>query len=173
MSNTEIQSKCGSYAGYVKHIKSKTPPCTPCSDARREYRKGYREMYPDRIRSSNKEYADTHREIVRAKNTRWRVSHPEYFQAYNHKRRANLARVNHAPYSVKEVLDAYGELCHLCGQQISLENTRRIGDEGWETSLHLDHVIPVSKGGEDTLQNIRPAHGLCNSKKYASYGDSL
>jgi len=31
--------------------------------------------------------------------------------------------------------------------------------------LQIDHVIPIVKGGPDTLNNVRPAHGLCNIKK--------
>jgi 5-methylcytosine-specific restriction endonuclease McrA len=31
--------------------------------------------------------------------------------------------------------------------------------------LTLDHVIPLSKGGTDTMDNLRPAHWLCNIKK--------
>jgi 5-methylcytosine-specific restriction endonuclease McrA len=29
----------------------------------------------------------------------------------------------------------------------------------------FDHVIPVSKGGTNDLQNIRPAHRSCNSAR--------
>jgi len=34
--------------------------------------------------------------------------------------------------------------------------------------LHIDHVMPLSKGGPDTLENVRPAHGSCNVKKQAN-----
>lgn len=40
-----------------------------------------------------------------------------------------------------------GTVCHLCGQ------------DGADTA---DHVIPRSKGGPDTLDNLEPAHGPCN-----------
>ncbi len=29
----------------------------------------------------------------------------------------------------------------------------------------MDHIIPVSKGGAHTRQNLRLAHFLCNSKR--------
>ena len=31
--------------------------------------------------------------------------------------------------------------------------------------LTVDHVIPLSKGGSDELENLRPAHWICNNRK--------
>ena len=44
----------------------------------------------------------------------------------------------------KQVFTYYGEQCWLCG-----------GD-GADT---IDHIIPVADGGDDSLDNLRPAHG--------------
>jgi 5-methylcytosine-specific restriction endonuclease McrA len=45
---------------------------------------------------------------------------------------------------------------------------RKVGQDGWEHGLHIDHVYPLSKGGLDTLENVRPAHGKCNIVKWAT-----
>ena len=42
---------------------------------------------------------------------------------------------------------------------------RQTGLDGWENGLQIDHLIPISKGGPDTLINVRPTHGLCNLRK--------
>lgn len=47
-------------------------------------------------------------------------------------------------------LATYGTTCHLCGR------------DGARTA---DHVTPRSKGGTNTLDNLRPAHGRCNSSR--------
>lgn len=58
----------------------------------------------------------------------------------------------------REVLLARdGELCHLCGRWMCWRETS------------FDHVLPLSKGGEHTLENVKLAHRDCNSKK----GDRL
>ncbi|MFR9919935.1 HNH endonuclease [Corynebacterium striatum] len=47
-------------------------------------------------------------------------------------------------------LETYGTVCHLCGR------------DGATTA---DHVIPRSKGGDDSLANLRPAHASCNYRR--------
>ncbi|QFG13053.1 HNH endonuclease [Gordonia phage Schiebs] len=48
------------------------------------------------------------------------------------------------------VLITYGDVCHLCGRP------------GATTA---DHLVPRSRGGDDSLGNLRPAHGPCNSAR--------
>ena len=52
----------------------------------------------------------------------------------------------------KNVYKRYGTLCYLCGK------------DGADT---IDHVIPLIKGGNHDLKNLRPAHEACNQEKGA------
>lgn len=47
-------------------------------------------------------------------------------------------------------LARYGTVCHLCG---------RAG------ATTADHLTPRSRGGQDTLDNLRPAHLRCNQSR--------
>jgi len=67
--------------------------------------------------------------------------------------------------TVAEVLDKYGSICYLCAELIDLEAPRSPAQPGWERGLQIDHVIPISKGGHDTIDNLRPTHGKCNLSK--------
>lgn len=49
-------------------------------------------------------------------------------------------------------LARYGTVCHLCGRR------------GATTA---DHIIPRSRGGDDSLDNLRPAHSRCNASRGA------
>ena len=55
-----------------------------------------------------------------------------------------------------------GAACHICGKAIdySLPHTD-------PRSFVVDHVIPLAKGGADTLANKKAAHRDCNSTKRA------
>ncbi len=50
----------------------------------------------------------------------------------------------------KKIFDRDGKVCKHCG---STEN------------LSMDHIIPVSKGGEDSLENLQVLCKSCNSRK--------
>ena len=52
--------------------------------------------------------------------------------------------------------------CHLCLEPLDLSLYGPTGHYGAET-VTVDHLHPQSHGGEDTLSNLRLAHGTCNS----------
>lgn len=54
----------------------------------------------------------------------------------------------------REQVNAKTLYCYLCGKLILRQS-----------DLSADHVIPKSKGGLSTAENLQPAHKLCNSKK--------
>lgn len=63
-------------------------------------------------------------------------------------------------YTYAEVYERYGLSCYICRGPIDPSVT----DRGfWHPSL--DHVVPICRGGQDTLENVRPAHNGCNSHK--------
>ena len=80
-------------------------------------------------------------------------------------RRARKMSLAGERYTLEQVFDKWGTNCHLCQEPIDLTAPRRVGRKGWEKGLHIDHVISLSNGGSDALDNVRPAHGSCNVKK--------
>lgn len=50
-----------------------------------------------------------------------------------------------------EVIATHGMVCWLCGDAIETVS-----------DLHLDHVQPRALNGEETADNLRPAHSRCN-----------
>lgn len=66
-------------------------------------------------------------------------------------------------YTVTEVGDRDGWACQICGDPVdpSLRSTD-------PESRSVDHVVPVSRGGTDTLDNIRLAHLGCNLDRNVS-----
>jgi 5-methylcytosine-specific restriction endonuclease McrA len=125
----------------------KEEPCLDCSKAERLYWRNQRVIRKDQINTLRRE---------------WRFRTPN---ARRHFRRNNT---NPGNYSDQDVLELYGLECYICKTPIDLNAPRQVGKIGWEKGLHIDHVYPLSKGGLDTLENVRPTHGRCNIIKWAT-----
>lgn len=139
-------------SGYAWHRRDmKEEPCQPCTDAERAYWKHQRIIRKDIINGL--------RRLSRQKNK----------NTYQSRRtRARSLGVEYGYYTTQDVLDLYGTKCHICNEDIDLNASRKCGDTGWEKGLHIDHVYPLSRGGADTLENVRPSHGRCNIIKWAT-----
>jgi 5-methylcytosine-specific restriction endonuclease McrA len=110
-------------------------------------------------------------EAIAASKRGYSSLYPERLAESSRRRRARKLGNGSEPYTVDEMLLLYGTDCHICSEPIDLEAARRAGQEGWQFSLHVDHFQPLSKGGPDSLANVRPAHGLCNLKKHDTWDD--
>lgn len=96
-------------------------------------------------------------------------------QRQKRKQMINLLRRKAAKYypskrkfSKDLVIATYGSNCHICGGSINLDAPSQVGVPGWELGYHPDHVLPLSRGGADDFDNIRPAHAYCNHRKWAT-----
>lgn len=54
-----------------------------------------------------------------------------------------------------------GNVCALCGRKLHRRNAT------------VDHIIPRSQGGKDTLENTQAVHGWCNQLKGTGNGDNV
>jgi 5-methylcytosine-specific restriction endonuclease McrA len=101
-------------------------------------------------RAANKDRVATYRKS-------WKANHPEQVTAFRlrHKqrRRARLNAVPHAPYDYQMVVFG-ATACGICGVAYVEGDDRT-----------LDHIIPITRGGGDTPENVQSAHRLCNSRK--------
>jgi hypothetical protein len=81
-------------------------------------------------------------------------------ESYRHKtvKRQGVAKPAYVYFET--VVERDGGICWLCNKAVDLTLSRitRYG-------ATLDHVIPISKGGADSLDNIRLAHWICNNQK--------
>lgn len=59
-----------------------------------------------------------------------------------------------------EVLKNGGSLCHICGFPFFTDPSALVFDPP-----EIDHIIPVSKGGQNSIENLALAHRSCNRAK--------
>jgi HNH endonuclease len=136
-------------------------------ETRNAGRKARLERIPPEIRKANRRahYLEN-QELMREKKRQYRAENPDKVRESNNRIRAKRRALPREPYTIQDVLDRWGTNCHICGEPIDLTAPRHTQYPGWERGLQKDHVIPMSKGGPDVLENVKPAHGLCNSAKY-------
>lgn len=71
-------------------------------------------------------------------------------------RRARLSNAVTETIRRSEIIERDRSTCYLCGQRCE------------PNDIHLDHVIPLSRGGSHTAANLRVTHGQCNIRKAAN-----
>jgi 5-methylcytosine-specific restriction endonuclease McrA len=114
----------------------------------------YSHLEEARLSSSN--WYRNNLEHARALNAIWAKSHPEDCQRYNANRRAKLAGASGSFTNdeFRALCREFDGSCAYCGLQET--ETER---------LVPDHMLPLAKGGDNSIWNIIPACKRCNASK--------
>ena len=124
----------------------------------------WRKNNPD----NRKDNYNRNKEHYQNKSREWRLNNPDQAllstRIGNRKYRAKLLNLVHEDYTENDIINAYGTNCYLCNNAIDFAAPRK--GPGSDQSFWPDHVIPTSRGGENTINNIRPCHKKCNLSKH-------
>jgi 5-methylcytosine-specific restriction endonuclease McrA len=99
------------------------------------------------------EFVRTTAERVKA----WNAANPERAAAHRrdkvnrYRARQYAAWVEHVDHRI--VFDRDGGICGICGDPVDPAN------------FHIDHVVPIARGGEHSYANAQIAHPACNQRK--------
>lgn len=121
----------------------------------RAHKRAWLERNRERHNQQTARWNATHPETTRAIAQRYRKRHPHKTVALAHKRRARLlaAPGRYTAAEFRALCALYDHTCLCCG--------RREPD----IKLGPDHVIPLSKGGSNAIENIQPMCRHCNCRK--------
>lgn len=67
--------------------------------------------------------------------------------------------------NAKDIFERDGWRCQICGKKVSKQLYKTKGTKRYATAPSIDHIIPLSRGGQHTKTNIQCACYLCNCKK--------
>lgn len=118
---------------------------------RAELRKQRYELHREEILAYHRHYNLTHQEQKR----RYQQLHREQGRIRAHKRRARK-RASHQHHTVQQIREQYARQrgrCYYCTQKV------KWGDH------HIEHVIPLSRGGSNDISNIVISCAPCNLSK--------
>lgn len=152
-------------------------------DGERAKARAYREANPDRLRQWDRERHERDREKRNAANRAWQAANRERarelakasirrqrevdIDGYRarkaeaaQRRRAAKAGATIERFTHAEVFERDGWICQLCGDPTDC--TAIFPDP---LSPSLDHIVPLSRGGEHSRANTQCAHLSCNIQK--------
>lgn len=129
-----------------------------CKGCSKELRAAWIAAHPEKVAEYSRQKYQLHGVTHRAATQRWRKEHPERWkeirrtaQSARRARKLNQFIENVDPAIVYEM---HGGRCGICGEFIAED-------------FHVDHVIPLARGGMHGYINVQPAHPACNLRKSA------
>ena len=109
---------------------------------------------PEKVAASCRRHYERHRDRINAVTRAWEKRNPEKKKEYRLRHVARRRTQTVEPVDRRSIWLAYSERCGICGKRVSLAD------------MHLDHIVPLSKGGDHSPWNVQPAHELCNKRKH-------
>jgi hypothetical protein len=128
-----------------------------------EYQKKYYSKAENKTRRSlaSARHHETHRDDrLKKARERYRVDPtPTMRRVLRRKKLKNLVLYEYSKTDLDRLLARFNSRCAYCGVSLYIENNTR------NSSLHWDHVVPLFRGGTDSIGNILPACRTCNTSK--------
>lgn len=125
-----------------------------------EHGRRWRETNIEQARDYQKRWREDNLEHARERSRRWGAEHPDRIREIASRRRARIngAAVGDIPRDAEEQLLGFqAERCAYCHVDLAI------------TGFHMDHVVPLSRGGAHAWDNLVLACPPCNLSK----GDRL
>jgi 5-methylcytosine-specific restriction endonuclease McrA len=126
-------------------------------DAINEYQAAYRERHREKNRLYAIEYRKNNKEKVKAAVERWHQANPDCRKVIKANRRKAAIGLGRLSVGISEKLFTLQRgRCATC--EVKLE----------KTGHHIDHVVPLSRGGKNSDDNVQLLCPTCNMKKGAT-----
>ncbi len=113
--------------------------------------------------ASNKRYRQANAERINKHISDYYSEHPEKRRIKRRRYRALKWGVGHSTYRANYIFTRDDWVCQICGRKIN----RRLKHPN-PLSASVDHIIPLSKGGDDSPVNVQASHLRCNVGKQAT-----
>jgi 5-methylcytosine-specific restriction endonuclease McrA len=128
-----------------------------------EYKQSWSAINSQRVPNLKRDYYQRNREEVISRSKKWAEKNAEKVKAAkaNNRRKRRAAKNGDNGHFTAEEFDALcsvnGYACLCCGAT--------------DRKLEADHVVFLTRGGSDGIENIQPLCGECNGRKFTAIID--
>lgn len=171
----------------IRHMRADAKFCSDVCSNRCDLRdnrervvaaaKRYVEQNPEKVLAASRRYREANRHRIYDRQKRWQAENLEHHRNYQREygrryvlENADKVRLQHAnryaskrsngggalkisDYDWSRMLAIYDHRCAYCGS------------DGYGETLHMDHVVPLARGGRHAIGNVVPACPSCNYSK--------
>lgn len=116
----------------------------------------YRKEFPERRQLINKKYRENNKEKVAELGKKWKQANPDAVRLMAHRRRCRKGADVLSRGIIKKLYKSQKGKCPCCNN--------KLGDD-----YHLDHIMPLSLGGDNTDSNVQLLRSICNLNKHAKH----
>lgn len=136
-------------------------------------KKAYRLANVDQINAKARDRYPVRAETLRARKRAWAkanwkklkeakrlhaLKNPHMVREKASRRRALKRRTQRERVDYRQILKDSKGLCGICNRPLDL------------FGIDFDHIVPLSRGGTHTRENIQASHSYCNRSKWAKVG---
>jgi 5-methylcytosine-specific restriction endonuclease McrA len=127
------------------------------------YKKSWTANNSQRVASLKRDYYERNRQEVISRSKKWAEDHAgkvKIAKANNRRKRRAAKNGDNGHFTAEEfyaLCSVYGYACLCCGAT--------------DRKLEADHVVPLTRGGSDGIENIQSLCGECNRRKFTAIID--
>lgn len=145
---------------FYKNARATDGRASWCKDCTKAGSKRQYDADPAAANAKRVEWGRANKERGQAANAKWAAANPERqretWRKSKQVRRAARKGILTEYVDPLVLLELDDGLCGVCGSDVD------------PFEFHMDHIIPVSRGGDHSYVNMQVSHPLCNKRKAAS-----
>lgn len=134
---------------------------------------GYFVMWRNKNPNYSKNYHRQNIQLRSDQNKAWRAKNPDYHKEWrknnplrvleqdNRRRAREMGAEVVGRIDREEIIRRDRSICYICGEKVQ------------PSDVHLDHVVPLSRGGWHVGANLRVTHSWCNQRKGAKLPEEI